>query len=129
MDTTQHVSRIWDVIVIGAGPAGAFVAARLATVGLAVLLVERKTFPRDKVCGGCVNPDALARLDAVGVTPQLRAAGGHVITSLHLHSGHRCANVPLSGGLAISRATMDSVLVQHAVEAGCVFLPDTSAFV
>jgi flavin-dependent dehydrogenase len=129
VDTTQHVSRTWDVIVIGAGPAGAFVAARLATDGLAVLLVERKTFPRDKVCGGCVNPDALARLDAVGVTPHLHAAGGHAITSLHLHSGHRCADVPLPGGLAISRATMDSVLVRHAVEAGCVFLPDTSAFV
>lgn len=129
MDTTYPLSRIWDVIVIGAGPAGACVAARLATAGLAVLLVERKAFPRDKVCGGCVNPAALAQLDALGVTPQLRAAGGHAITALYLHSGRRCADVPLPGGLAISRATMDDVLVQHAVESGCVFLPDTSAFV
>jgi len=127
VDTTRRVT--WDVIVIGAGPAGAFVAARLATAGLSILLVERKSFPRDKVCGGCLNPEALARLDAAGLTPVLRAAGGHDITSLHLHARDRRADIPLPGGLAISRSTLDALLVQHAVEAGCTFLPETSAFV
>jgi len=127
--STEAAARAWDVVVIGAGPAGAWVAARLATAGLATLLVERKTFPRDKVCGGCLNREALARLDAAGLAHQLRAQGGPALSSLHLHARHRRADVPLRGGLAISRATLDSVLVRHAVEAGCAFLPDTSAFV
>lgn len=127
MDTTHSVT--WDVLVIGAGPAGAFVAARLATAGLSTLLVERKRFPRDKVCGGCLNLEALARLDAAGLTPQLRAQGGPALSSLHLHARHRRADIPLPGGLAISRATLDSLLVQHAIESGCELLPETSAFV
>jgi flavin-dependent dehydrogenase len=127
VDTTHSVT--WDVLVIGAGPAGAFVAARLATAGLSTLLVERKRFPRDKVCGGCLNLEALARLDAAGLTPQLRAQGGPALSSLHLHAHHRRADIPLPGGLAISRATLDSLLVQHAIESGCEFLPETSASV
>ena len=41
----------WDVVVIGAGPAGAIAARQIALAGARVLLVERKSFPRRKVCG------------------------------------------------------------------------------
>ena len=43
---------VWDAIVIGAGPAGALAARLVAAAGLGVLLVEKKRFPRPKVCGG-----------------------------------------------------------------------------
>ena len=43
----------WDAVVIGAGPAGSVAASLLARSGRRTLLVERATFPRTKVCGGC----------------------------------------------------------------------------
>ena len=50
----------WDGIVIGAGPAGAMAARQLALAGRRVLLVEKKRFPRWKICGACLNGQALA---------------------------------------------------------------------
>ena len=52
----------WDGLVIGAGPAGAMVARELAVLGRRILLVERKQFPRWKICGACLNAHSLACL-------------------------------------------------------------------
>jgi len=52
----------WPVVVIGAGPAGALAALELARQGVPVLLVERRRFPRWKVCGACLSGQALAAL-------------------------------------------------------------------
>lgn len=52
--------RGFDVIVIGAGPAGAAAGFRAARAGLSVALIDRKRFPRDKLCGGLVTGRARA---------------------------------------------------------------------
>jgi geranylgeranyl reductase family protein len=57
-----------DAVVVGGGPAGAAAAARLAARGFMTILVDRATFPRDKVCGDFVGPAALADLADLGVT-------------------------------------------------------------
>lgn len=57
-----------DVIVAGAGPAGAAVACHLARLGASVIVLDRATFPRDKVCGDCVGPLAVVELDRLGVS-------------------------------------------------------------
>lgn len=54
--------RIWDAIVVGAGPAGALAARELARWHCSVLLVDKAVFPRSKVCGCCLNGRALAVL-------------------------------------------------------------------
>ncbi|MEE8408962.1 MAG: FAD-dependent monooxygenase, partial [Myxococcota bacterium] len=54
----------YDVIVVGAGPAGAMAAAALANADVSTLLVERETFPRYKTCGGGVTGRALEHLPA-----------------------------------------------------------------
>jgi flavin-dependent dehydrogenase len=65
----------YDVAVVGGGPGGSACAAFCAAGGLRTLLIERENFPREKVCGDCLNPAAwpvLARLgveDAVGALP------------------------------------------------------------
>ena len=127
LDFDAAASLLWDVIVIGAGPAGASAAAQLAAAGRSVLLIERKAFPRYKVCGGCLNSHAVALLARRGIDAELRAAGARPLTALHLHSGGRRAVLALPPGLAITRATLDAVLVRAAIAAGCAFLPETTA--
>src|SRR5262249_23647918 len=54
LDLMTTSERRWDAVVVGAGPAGALAARELARLGAAVLLVDRATFPRWKVCGCCL---------------------------------------------------------------------------
>jgi len=129
IDLDAAAAIVWDVLVIGAGPAGASVAAQMATAGRSVLLVERQSFPRYKVCGGCLNNHAVALLARLGIADDLHACGARALSTLHLHSGGRRAVLQLPGGLAITRATLDSLLVRAAVAAGCAFLPETTAVV
>jgi flavin-dependent dehydrogenase len=56
-----------DVLIVGAGPAGAVAGAILARAGASVRIVDRAVFPRDKLCGDTLNPGALARLQALGL--------------------------------------------------------------
>jgi menaquinone-9 beta-reductase len=62
------MSRVDDVIVVGGGPAGAVAAIVLARSGLRVRLLERATFPRDKLCGDTLNPGAIALLAGLGLS-------------------------------------------------------------
>ena len=62
----EQIATCWDVVVVGAGPAGALAAHGLASRGVRVLLVEQRHFPRWKVCGACLSPQALAVLEAAG---------------------------------------------------------------
>src|ERR1022692_240014 len=61
-----------DVIVVGAGPAGSATAYYLANAGLDVLLLEKATFPREKVCGDGLTPRGVRALLGMGVTPDLK---------------------------------------------------------
>jgi geranylgeranyl reductase family protein len=61
-----------DVLVIGAGPAGAAAAAWCAQAGLDVVLADKETFPRDKPCGDGLTPRAIAELDRLGLADWLR---------------------------------------------------------
>ena len=63
-----------DVIVVGAGPAGASAALRLAQAGLDVLVLEKARFPREKVCGDGLTPRAVKALTGMGI-PMAAADG------------------------------------------------------
>ena len=56
-------SERFDVIIIGAGPAGATAACLLAGKGYRTLLADRASFPREKVCGDGVGPRGMALLE------------------------------------------------------------------
>src|SRR3979490_477970 len=66
---------MFDVLIVGAGPAGAVAGAILARGGARVCLVDRATFPRDKLCGDTVNPGTLARLKSLGVADEVDDRG------------------------------------------------------
>jgi flavin-dependent dehydrogenase len=119
--------RCWDVVVIGAGPAGTTAARRLAQMGKAVLLVDRQAFPRWKVCGCCLNARALAVLHATGLGRLVTRCGAVPLQRIELATRHRHAALPLSGSMVLSREAFDAALLEAAIQAGAAFLPGTVA--
>ncbi|WP_417388178.1 NAD(P)/FAD-dependent oxidoreductase [Gimesia sp.] len=117
----------WDAIVIGAGPAGAVAARQLAQQKLRTLLIERKTFPRYKVCGCCLNQRAIDALQQIGLGQLLDSTGAVPLNQFRMQYQGRETSVTLPGGLAITREVFDTRLVQSAIEAGADFLQDTTA--
>ena len=63
----------YDVAIVGGGPSGSTCAAKCAEAGLRVLLLERAVFPREKVCGDCINPACWPILERLGVADRVRA--------------------------------------------------------
>lgn len=117
-----------DVAVIGAGPAGATLAALLAARGRAVALIDRDTFPRDKVCGEFLSYDALPLLDDLGVLPTLIGHGAPEIAHCHVVSRrHTYAFDFPRPARGVSRLLLDDVLFQTALARGAVALEGRSA--
>src|SRR5690348_16494808 len=87
----DELPRTWDVVVVGAGVAGAISALHLARSQLRVLLVEKSRWPREKVCGGCLNAAALRALANAGVALK----DGCDYTRMRLACGTRAAEFPL----------------------------------
>ncbi len=127
IDLADAASRQWDAIVIGAGPAGAMAAHQLAKRGRQTLLIERKTFPRYKVCGGCLNRRAMNALDEAGLGGVLRECPAAPLERIVLAQGRGRAKVALTGGVAVARDAFDAAMVRAAVNAGAHFLPGVSA--
>ena len=69
------VDPMLDVLIVGAGPAGAVAATVLARDGARVRIVDRARFPRDKLCGDTVNPGTLALLGRLGLADRLETRG------------------------------------------------------
>lgn len=122
---TEPLADCYDVAVVGAGVAGAVAAFRLARRDLKVLLVDKADWPRDKVCGGCVNAAALQAFAAAGLEGV--AAIGQPYTEMQLAAGGARARFPLPAGRAVSRQRLDASLVEAALAAGVDFRPATNA--
>jgi geranylgeranyl reductase family protein len=82
-------SDLYEVIVVGGGPAGSTVAWSLAQRGVRVAVIERAVFPREKVCGDFVEPAGLRILEAMGVGEALQASSPLPITSTRIYFGPR----------------------------------------
>jgi flavin-dependent dehydrogenase len=108
-----------DVIVVGGGPAGCVAAIVLARAGLRVRLLDRATFPREKLCGDTLNPGALATLARLGLHP---ADDGLPIRGMLVTGpgGTQARGWYPAGviGRAIRRLDLDQRLLQAAAQAG-----------
>ena len=115
-----------DVLIIGAGPAGSAAARSLALRGLKVVLADRASFPRDKVCGDALIPDALAALDRLSLRARVLDAA-LPLGSIRIHApGGR--SVDVRGECAcLPREVLDDKLRRAAVEAGAEFRPACEA--
>jgi menaquinone-9 beta-reductase len=112
---------VFDVIISGAGPAGAVTATVLARAGARVLVLDRAAFPRHKLCGDTINPGTLAALDRLGLTARL--AGRTLRIDGMMVTGERGALVRgeyRDGvyGLAVTRRDLDAALLDEAAAAG-----------
>ncbi|MFO0803793.1 MAG: NAD(P)/FAD-dependent oxidoreductase [Gemmataceae bacterium] len=116
---------VWDAVVIGAGPAGAVSARELARSGCRTLLLDRAKFPRNKVCGCCLNGSALASLRRLGLGSI--AESGVRLNDIMLAAGSARATLRLTAGVAMSRALFDQALVDAARECGAAFRDGTTA--
>ncbi|HLA11124.1 MAG TPA: NAD(P)/FAD-dependent oxidoreductase [Pyrinomonadaceae bacterium] len=124
----------YDVIIAGAGPAGSSLGIRLARVGLSVLLVEQKRFPRPKLCGEFISPECWRHFKELGVAIELDVAGGTRLRQSVFYSKHgRSVFVPShwleqnNCALGLSRAEMDNILLVRARECGVHVLEGASA--
>jgi flavin-dependent dehydrogenase len=111
-----------EVLISGAGPAGAIAALVLARAGVRVTLFDRARFPRDKLCGDTVNPGALAILRRLGVADAANGGlrvDGMIVTGA---SGVRCEGRYGDGqyGRALRRCALDVALLTAARRAGAV---------
>lgn len=110
----------YDVAIVGAGPAGCAAALTLARADRSVVVLEKRIFPRHKVCGGCLSGWAVRQLrELLGENCQLPGTSG---TEIAFAIGGRMIRCP-SGGRTrvVSRADLDSMLAQVACSAGAEF--------
>lgn len=110
----------WDVIVVGAGPAGAIAAANLAAQGFRVLLVDRHRFPREKICGDALIPDSLQALERARLLDRVRIAGRQWSRACVFSPSKIEVAIP-GEYLTIKRQALDAILAQHAVDRAAVF--------
>jgi flavin-dependent dehydrogenase len=115
-----------DVLIIGAGPAGSVAGTILARAGARVRILDRATFPRDKLCGDTINPGTLARLRSLGlangIDQRSLRVDGMQVTGGDGRTIEGCYPRGLSGR-ALTRRELDWLLLQQATTAGCQFEP------
>jgi flavin-dependent dehydrogenase len=130
------VNSPFDVVVAGAGPAGAATALRLARAGFRVAAVDRAVFPRDKICSEYMSPEGVRHLDTLGLLANVERQGGCAIRGTTVFAARgssltglfaRTAPPPFrETGLSVSRRILDQALVTAARQAGVEVMERTT---
>ncbi|SHE46841.1 geranylgeranyl reductase family protein [Streptoalloteichus hindustanus] len=121
-----------EVIVVGAGPAGATAATYLARAGVDVLVLEKSTFPREKVCGDGLTPRGVKQLIDLGIDTREEAGWLHN-RGLRVIAGGVTVELPWPElasfppyGVVRPRQDFDELLARNAESAGARLLEDTT---
>jgi flavin-dependent dehydrogenase len=129
---TAAPDAVFDVLIVGAGPAGSTAAIQLARAGWSVALVERQRFPRRKVCGECIAASNLPLLQTLGIGDAVLQCAGSELRRVSLLHGDSAVTAQLPAapsacfawGRALGRETLDSLLLDQALDAGAsIFQP------
>ena len=115
-----------DALIIGGGPAGSAAAILLAKADWRVTLVERKEFPRRKVCGEYLSATNWPLLSSLGIAEAFADLAGPSVREAAVFVGEKIARAPLPRlrkndglwGRALSREHLDSLLLEQAVKLG-----------
>ncbi len=113
----------WDVVVVGGGPAGAATALAARRHGASVLVLDRSDFPRDKVCGDGIAPEALDVLAVLGVDVEAVTAGFPAVPRLRLTSpsGATVERAMHRPAVVVPRSVLDGRVLSAALAAGAEF--------
>ncbi len=121
-----------QVIIAGGGPAAAATAYHLAKSGVSVLVLEKSTYPRDKICGDGLTPMAVKEILAMGIVP-LEEKGWQVNYGLTVIGGGHKITLPWAKqaslpnyGLTRMRKTLDQRLMQQAIAAGATVIENAT---
>lgn len=114
------MTQSYNIIIIGGGLAGLTSALHLSIKGMKVLLIEKHTYPRHKVCGEYISNEVLPYLTALGFDPfEFGATRISRLTLSTAHSRSVTVNLP-NGGFGISRYRIDSELAELAKDHGVI---------
>src|ERR1043166_4436393 len=110
---------IFDVAIVGGGPAGSTCAAFCAQAGLKVIVLEREKFPREKVCGDCLNPSCWPILDRLEIAHRVRALAHSKLDWVEFIAiSGRTRRIQLATGdegeIALKRSLFDDLLMGRA---------------
>ncbi len=121
-----------DVLVIGAGPAGAAAGYWLARHGLDVVMVDKKTFPREKTCGDGLTPRAVKQIEDMGLSDQLSRF--HRYEGLRATAHGKALELQWPAhpmypqhGYVVRRRELDTMVARNAVAAGATLLEGCEA--
>src|SRR6478672_4553996 len=115
--------QLFDVAIIGGGPAGSSCAAFCAMAGLQSLVLDREKFPREKVCGDCLNPSCWPVLERLKLAEQLRDLPHSKLSAVEFIAiNGRGVIVDLPSGadgeISVKRSLFDDLLLRRARELG-----------
>src|SRR6266446_1121682 len=128
---TETEMETFDVAIVGGGPAGSSCAAFCALAGLRTLVLEREKFPREKVCGDCLNPSCWPVLDRLDLAQHVRALPHAKLDFVEFIAvGSRKVIVDLPSGdeceFAVKRSVFDDLLLRRAGELGASIYEETT---
>src|ERR1043166_3879332 len=115
--------QLFDVAIVGGGPAGSTCAAFCGVAGLRTLVLDREKFPREKVCGDCLNPSCWPILDRLGLSGKERElAHSHLFSLAFIAIDGREVTLDLPrdahGEISVKRSLLDDLLLTRARELG-----------
>ncbi len=121
MSGSSHAKADFDIIVIGAGPAGSVSALQLARCGYRVCVVERNLFPRQHV-GESLPPSIFPLLESIGLRERIEEVGFLRCQAAHIKWAGapewKSNSEPMQSGLQVDRGRFDQILLNAAVEHG-----------
>jgi geranylgeranyl reductase family protein len=120
--------KLFDAVIVGAGPSGSATAIGLARRGYDVALIDKQNFPREKLCGDFINPINWGVFADLGVADRVLAAPHGEVTGFRItncsgreaEARFRLRELEPSMGLGLRRAALDQLLVERAAELGAV---------
>src|SRR5260370_26274121 len=121
----------FDVAIVGGGPVGSRCGALCAAAGLRTLILERGKFPREKVCGDCLNPACWPVLRGFGIAERVRQLPHGILDAVEFIAiGGRKIVVDLPSGeegeIAVKRSLFDDLLLRRASELGAHICEETT---
>ena len=121
----------FDVAIVGAGPAGSACAGFCALAGLRTVVLERERFPREKVCGDCLNPSCWPVLHRLGMAERARRLPHATLNTVEFIAiGGQKVIVDFGSGaeklIAVKRSLLDGLIMSRARELGAEIYEETT---